>query len=209
MQTYPLVLTAAAPNVCFMAAADFFVFESGSSSGDSHIVVKPSSGTEIVLKPGQRFRMPPMPQGDGVTQWFVRSLDGVSTINGKIIIGSGEFDDCNANNFVTIAASQVLNSAALPVQKQAWSTLTNFAPVAITSEAAQLLVSDATQRALKIRNTHVSANLYIGGIGVTLSNAAIVVSPGAIWAEDEAAGAAWYALSDGATITVAMLGMKL
>jgi hypothetical protein len=208
MQSYPLVLSAAAPTAVFQADADLFVYESAMTAigGDSHIIVKPESGSEIALKPGQRVRVAP---SDRAKTWYVRSADGVTAITGTIVLGSGSFEDSNTSNLVTLSASSVLNSAALPVQKQALATLTQFAPVTINAGAAQALVSDATQRSLRIRNASLGANLYIGGAGVTVANAAIVLAPGGLWIEEEAPGAAWFATSDAAGTSVAIMGVKL
>lgn len=204
MQSYPMALSAAVPSAVFMSEADLFVYESGVSLvGDNRIIVKPESGAEIILKPGQRVRM--AADREKTRVWYVRSFDGVSVITGTIVIGSGEFEDSN----LTLGASSVLNSAALPMQRQALSTITHFAPVVINTGAAQALVSDATQRTLRIRNASASATVYLGGPAVTAANAAIVLAPGALWIEEEAPGAAWFATSDTAGASVAIMGVKL
>lgn len=183
-----------------------FWYESGNSStSNQYIIVKPSTGgTEMRLKPGQNVR--------GLTGqgfWTITAEDPTATITGYAIIGDGEFSDDNTNNLVTLNAGSIVNAQALYVQKQALSTLTHFAPVAINTGAAQALVSDATQRCLRIRNTHASANVAIGGAGVTMANAGTVIPPGGTWIEEEAAGAAWYATSDTNGASVAVMGLKL
>lgn len=102
MQTYPLKLSAAASQAMFSTRADLFVYESGDSAGDTRILVKPDSGGEIALRPGQRFRLPP---GEKASQWLVRVYTTGATIDGTIIIGSGDFDDANTNNIVTLSES--------------------------------------------------------------------------------------------------------
>jgi hypothetical protein len=87
------------------------------------------------------------------------------------------------------------------------TTITDFAPVAIGTVTAPL-VSDATQKRLRIRNSHATAMLGVGGAGVTLANAAIQISPGDVWIEDDAPGAAWYAVSDTAGTVVQIQGIK-
>lgn len=182
-------------------------FESGTSStSDTYIVVRPDKGgAECVLKPGQNFQ----DRSNPATQWTITCHDPAASISGRLIIGNGDFSDDNTQNLVTIAASNVPNSAALPVQKQALSTITQFAPVTINTGAAQALVSDPTQRMLRIRNTHTTANLYLGGATVTTANAAIVIPAGGMWIEDEGAGGAWYATSDTNGCAVAIQGLKL
>lgn len=112
---------------------------------------------------------------------------------------------------ITLTATSVdvnnTNEAAIPTQSQKLTTITNFAPVSVGVVAA-VLVSDATQKRLRIRNAHATATVAIGGLGVTLANAAIQLLPGDIWLETDAAGAAWYAISDTAATSVQIAGLK-
>lgn len=196
----------AAGAVSMPCSGSGFWYESGTSStSNQYIIVKPSTGgTEMRLKPGQNVRGLP---GQGF--WTITAEDPTATITGYAIIGDGDFNDDNTANLVTINASAVLNSQALPVQKQALSTITTFVPVVIGTGAAQALVSDATQRVLRIKNTHASANVALGGSTVTMANAAVILPAGAVWIEEEGAGAAWYATSDTASTTVTVQGLKL
>jgi hypothetical protein len=41
-----------------------------------------------------------------------------------------------------------------------------------------------------------------------MANAALILEPGDTWAEDDAAGAAWYAVSDIAGADVRVMGVK-
>lgn len=96
---------------------------------------------------------------------------------------------------------------ALNVKDLACSTIVNIAPVS-AGLAAVALVADATLRRLRVRNGHATATIAIGGAGITLANAAIVLAPGDIWNEADAAGAAWYVVSDTAATPVQMIGLK-
>lgn len=204
MQSYAFSL-AATTGRSIPVEGDFIAYESGSAgAGDTHITVKPDVGDEVILKPGQGIRL-----SQKATNWFIKVTDQASTVSGTLIIGEGDFWDSNTANLVTFTASQVPNSQALPVKKQALATITNFTPVTINTGAAQALVSDATQQILRIRNGHATATLYIGATGVTTVNAAIVLAPGDLWIEEEAAGAAWYATSDTAGCNVQIQGLKL
>jgi hypothetical protein len=179
-----------------------FSYESGTSTtNNAYIIVKPGTGgTEIRLKPGQKVNDI---GAQGV--WLITAEDPTATITGYVVIGDGKFAD--DNNVVTLGSST--NAAALPVKKQTLSTLTVIGPVTINTGAAQALVSDATQQQLRIRNTHATATLYVGPVGVTAANAAVVIPPGGMWIEEEAPGAAWYATSDTNATSVAILGLKL
>jgi hypothetical protein len=104
MQSYPLSIQLGQERG-YAAAGDLFVYESSTSvppTGDSRIVVKPNSGTEIVLRPGQSFRLQ---HGDGASNWSVRALDPTVVIVGYVIIGSGEFTDANTVNTIKLDGS--------------------------------------------------------------------------------------------------------
>lgn len=97
MHSYPLNLAPGAARD-FTAQADLFVYESGAvtpDTGDLRIIVKPDTGGEIVLRPGQRFRLAP---GAKATNWNVKANDAAMTITGSLVIGAGEFDDANTLN---------------------------------------------------------------------------------------------------------------
>lgn len=96
MQSYPLILSPATPAKSIPAAADLFVYESGvvtPDTGDARIIVKADSGSEITLRPGQRFRLVGQQ-----TNWAIRAYDPSVSIVAQVIIGSGEFDDANTLN---------------------------------------------------------------------------------------------------------------
>lgn len=113
---------------------------------------------------------------------------------------------------VTVTADNVginnNDAAAVPVRNQALTVIVHNPAKVINTGAAQALVSDATLKRLRIANEHVSATVAIGGAGVTLANAAILLSPGDMWSEDDAAGAAWFAVSDTDGADVRVMGMK-
>lgn len=100
------------------------------------------------------------------------------------------------------------NAAAVPVQQQALAVLVAYAPAVINTGAAQGLVSDATLKRLRIRNASATARIALGAASTTMANAAIILEPGDIWVEDDAAGAAWYATSDTAGADVRIMGLK-
>jgi hypothetical protein len=179
------------------------------SSGNQAIKVRAGlSGNEIILMPGQGYRLDEDEKTPGA--WRVANANNQEAITGMLMIGNGEFQDSNIAGAFTLSAANIPNAAALPVQKQALNTITQFATVNI-GLAASLLVSDATQRCLRIRNTHATAYLYLGTLsgGLGASNAGICIPPGGMWIEEEAAGAAWYAISDTAGTIVAIQGLKV
>lgn len=96
---------------------------------------------------------------------------------------------------------------ALNVKDVACSAIVNLAPVN-AGIAVVPLVADATLRRLRVRNGHATATIAIGGAGITLASAAVVLLPGDVWNETDAAGAAWYVVSDTAATPVQMQGLK-
>lgn len=67
--------------------------------GEGRIRVKPDTGGEIVLRPGQRYRTP-----ERTTRWTIRQY-GAETLEGWLIIGEGDFDDANTKNSVKLDAT--------------------------------------------------------------------------------------------------------
>lgn len=99
------------------------------------------------------------------------------------------------------------NAQAIPVQQQALATIVDAEPVSV-STVPIVVSADASLKILRIRNSHATATLSIGGAGMTAANAAIVLQPGDVWEEKDAAGAIWYAVTNGAAIQVKMQGLK-
>lgn len=99
------------------------------------------------------------------------------------------------------------NAQAIPVQNQALGVIVDGVVVPIGNVRAPL-VSDATLKILRIRNGDLTGTLYLGGAGITALNAAVVLAPGDMWEEQSAAGATWFAVSDGPTISVKIQGIK-
>lgn len=117
------------------------------------------------------------------------------------VIGTLNNDDAHA-----VPVVQKIG-AVFTTQAEKLATIQDLAPVAV-GIAATALVADATLKRLRIRNGHATANIGIGGAGVTLANAAIQLAPGDVWNEVDAAGAAWYAISDTAATNVQVQGVK-
>lgn len=182
-------------------------YESGTSTtGNAYLIVRGENQSEMRLKPGQSFT--------GTVQsgaWYVHADDNTAAITGHIIVGDGDFHDSAINATIAGAVTITNNNAnALPTQLQALSTITDVAAVTIANANTLIaLIADPTQRILRIRNGHATATLYIGGAALSIANAAIVLNPGDLWIETEAAGAAWYAISDTANCNVQIQGLKL
>lgn len=92
------------------------------------------------------------------------------------------------------------------------ATVTDAAPLAVaaftsgTPNQVHIRAAGAC-RALRIGNPLTSTGrLYVGGAGVTPTNAVIVLQPGDLWSETDAPQLDWYATSDtGATATMQVI----
>lgn len=101
------------------------------------------------------------------------------------------------------------NASPVPIQYQALATLSNKAAVVVNTGVAQAVLADATLKRAVFRNGSANgAKIGLGGVGVTMATAAIVLQPGETWVETDAAGAAWYAASDINGADLRMLGVK-
>jgi len=85
--------------------------------------------------------------------------------------------------------------------------IVDFQPVVVGTEGA-LVVSDAALRVVRFRNPHATARIALGGVGVTLAGAVLVLEPGDAWSETDAPGAEWHAISDTAGASVLVQGLK-
>ena len=98
-------------------------------------------------------------------------------------------------------------AAMFKVDRKRLATVVDVGVVAVGVARVQL-VADNTLERVRFRNTHATAQVAIGGAGVTLANAAVVLQPGDVWNEEDAPGATWYAISDTAATNVAITGLK-
>lgn len=96
----------------------------------------------------------------------------------------------------------------LTTQAEKLATLVDHNSAVIGTGAAQLLINDTTYKRLRVKNASATARVAIGGSAVTMANAAIILEPGDMWTEGDAAGAAWYATSDTAGADVRVMGVK-
>lgn len=117
-----------------------------------------------------------------------------------------------AGGTVNVTADNVGISNAddkpVPVKNQALSTLVDNAAVVVNTGAAQMVLAQPTYRRVRFKNAHATAKIALGGAGVTMAKAAIILEPGDVWVEDDAAGATWYAVSDTNGADLRILGVK-
>ena len=124
-----------------------FWFESGASTTtDAYIIVKPDTGAEFTLKPGQHVQDAANPVGT----WRIAAHDPAAVITGRVIIGNGEFGDSNTNNTFKLDG-----------------TFTNSVNVNNTTAQRVPVTLDTTQ-ALKIDST---TPINVAGTTVQYTNA--------------------------------------
>lgn len=100
------------------------------------------------------------------------------------------------------------NDKPVPMQFQALASLVNN-PALVVNNVAAAVPADATLKRAYFRNASANgARIALGGAGVTMAAAAIILQPGDMWAETDAAGAAWYAVADIAGAELRVLGVK-
>jgi hypothetical protein len=99
------------------------------------------------------------------------------------------------------------DASAVPVRRMPLKTLQNLAPVVVGLEAVAV-VADPALQGVRFRNADATARIALGGAGVSLNSAVLVLEPGDVWAEEEAGAAAWYAVADKAGATLAVMGVK-
>lgn len=106
---------------------------------------------------------------------------GAATVKVAVSDGSGGYD------LVAVVGSI---TATLDLA----DTITDTAPVTVGTAATALVAASATRRAVRFYNAG-TADVYLGGSGVTTANGCIKIAAGQSWFEDDAPGAAWYGIS--------------
>lgn len=173
METYPINLTPGNGGAYQIpATGDLFVYESATTAGDVRIRVKPDTGGEIILKPGQRFRTP-----ERTTMWTIR-LVGTDPVAGFLIIGEGDFDDANTLNKVTLDAQfannvTVMNSAAnrVPVSLDPNQLLQQAGPIlAYTNSVKAALLANAVTQVIapsvNVNGIIIEKQIFVNGNSV-------------------------------------------
>jgi len=177
MQSYPFTLKPGNSSAIQLSAqGNLFVYESGTGANDASEVrvwVKPDTGSEILLRPGQRFR-----PSQKANLWNIRLMDGGTQIDGYFIIGEGDFDDANTKNVFKLDAEfanvvTVDNDAAhrIPVALDSNVPLTIAgSTVTYTTSWANDVASDGTATILTPAANVNGAYLEFAMIDAAISN---------------------------------------
>lgn len=139
---------------------------------------------------------------------LVNVAGGVSVLNGP----DSRVPVDVAGGVVNVTADNVgvsnTDANPVPVKLQAFANLVHLPAVAVNTGAAQAVVADATLKRLRLRNESSTARIAVGGAGVTMANAAIILEPGDTFIESDAAGASWFAVSDTNGASLRVMGVK-
>lgn len=182
MQYFPLKISPTVPDATFNANGSGFWYESVSSlTGDNRIICKSEQGDEITLKPGQSVRLP-----QRSNRWYVKSIDGESTISGNIMIGDAEFNDNNAtisapvsvNNFPAtqaISGSVSIAGGDVEIKNDSGNPIPVNGTVAISGEVE---IKNDTGNPLTVQENILSITGYYNSTSNTSANTAIqIVAP--------------------------------
>lgn len=136
-------------------------------------------------------------------------------VQGQVTIGNGPGArvpvDLQGGNVTVNAANVGINNDdahPVPVRGVLFTTVVDYPAAVVNTGAAQPLISDAALKRLRVRNAHATASVAIGGANVTMQKAALILGPGDTWSEEDAAGAAWFAVSDTDGADVRLQGIK-
>ena len=222
MQTIKQLFKAGIPTLVPVRGSTFLIQSTDQGNNLEVDFMQRGAFAYRVMNVGAGFKARPQHGFDGLTitapvdtnvQFIVTDGDidlQITSQNVMVTNGNGSPVPVNILG-ATITAGNVIigndNPGAVPVKKQALSTLVDIAPVT-AGLAAVTLSNDATMRGLRVRNGHATATIGLGGAGVTMANAAVQLTPGQTFFDDDAAGAHWYVISDTAATNVQVSGVK-
>ncbi len=117
-----------------------------------------------------------------------------------------------AGGTVTVNAANVginnTNANPVPTRAAQGATIGHVSPVAVGTVAVSALAASATRYSGRFRNVSTNGGkIALGGAGVTMANAVIILDAGQLWIETEGAAAEWYAISDKAGSSLAVMGV--
>lgn len=131
------------------------------------------------------------------------SLGFADGANVNVAGGVSILNDANARIPVNVDGGVINVTASV----QSFTNIVHKPAVVVGKTAAVVAVNDASLKRLRFRNTSATAMIALGGAGVGMDSP-IILEPGAVYFEDDAAGAQWYALSDQDNASLTIIGLK-
>lgn len=220
MKSYSELIVAGSP-VKLTIGGRLLYIQRSSAGAVLDVTFHSGAGTQTVSGVGKGFRAGPVGGFDTIT--LKASVD--STVEFIVTDGdvNAQFDDAatvignddgqaipirmpaGVRLPVDLAGGTVTVNAGSVELKQL-TTLVSKPSANVMKVAAQVM-NDATLKRLMFRNGSSTAQIALGGVGVTLDSP-IILTPGDIYVESDAAGVAWYAISDEDNAKLTMMGMK-
>lgn len=193
MQSRTINTNLAGASITIPCTGSGFWFESGTSTtSNSYIIVKPDTGAEFRIKPGQSVKDPKVQ----VSTWTVHAEDPAAIITGNIIIGNGDFNDDNVSNTFKLDATfantvNVTNTAAqrvpvsldpaqvlnIPGAIVAYTNSHISAGSSVTNTAIQILAAAANVNGAILNKFELIASSSLAAAVTVLAKA---TAPGAI-----------------------------
>lgn len=116
------------------------------------------------------------------------------TVKALVMDGDGGYDRFIVDIASSVGAIAVNLSGDAFVTVKQGATIADTAPVTVGVVATALVAASATRKSVRFYNAG-TADVYLGGAGVTTAIGCIKLAPQTAWVEDDAAGAAWYGIS--------------
>lgn len=116
------------------------------------------------------------------------------TVKILILDGDGGYDRFNVDITSALSAIAVNISGAASMTVAQAAAVNDLAVVSVGVAATALCAASAARKGLRFTNAG-TADVYLGGAGVTVAGGAIKIGAGQTWLENEAAPAAWYGIS--------------
>ena len=82
------------------------------------------------------------------------------------------------------------------------TSLAPISPVTVDTTVDLICAASASRRAIHFCNKSGVESVYLGGSGVTVANAAIILAPGEEYRETDGAAAAWYGITNATSAVV-------
>lgn len=212
-QSIPLL--AGKPHRLDIAGRLILVDSVGDSDGvDIEILLAGSSKTTIIPKRKAAFRLVQQYAGviltcaiDATIGIFLSENDvQLGTVDGAAVtIPGGVRVNSTAADPVFIALDRDINIGTVKVENDL-ITVVDMPAIAIGTVATSIS-NDPSLKKIRMRNMSDEALIAIGGAGVALGSP-IILMPGEMYFEDDAAGAHLYAIADSEGATLVIQGLK-
>lgn len=116
------------------------------------------------------------------------------TVKVMLLDGDAGYDHFNVDISSAVSALAVTVSGTTSTTIAQSGTVTEATPVSVGTSATLLVAASAARKGIRFFNNG-SVNVNIGGSGVTTANGVILLGPGMLWVETDAAPAAWYGVA--------------